>query len=58
MEDLERQLNEKRKQRAFIRNVIAERQQLCQQAKEQHDEKIRALAQQARKQRARKAGRG
>mmetsp|Transcript_52059 Transcript_52059/g.137537 ORF Transcript_52059/g.137537 Transcript_52059/m.137537 type:complete len:206 (-) Transcript_52059:40-657(-) len=58
MEGLERQLNEKREQQEFVSHVIAEKQLACQQAKDAHEEKIKALARQARKQRARKAGRG
>uniref|UniRef100_A0A7S4QB69 Uncharacterized protein n=1 Tax=Alexandrium monilatum TaxID=311494 RepID=A0A7S4QB69_9DINO len=57
MEALERRITEKREQKAFVAGVIREKQQQCQQAKEQHEEKISALARQARKSRGRKAPR-
>lgn len=58
MEELEKQTVEKREQKAFMNGVIAEKQQQCLSAKEQHDEKIRVLARQARKQRGRKTSFG
>ncbi|CAK0908538.1 unnamed protein product [Prorocentrum cordatum] len=55
-QELERATAEKREQQAFIASIIEEKQRQCQQAKEQHQEKIRALAHQARRaSRARKA---
>jgi len=56
VEELERQLSAKEEQQAFLAQVIAEKQRLCQQAKEQHEERIRAMARQARKQRGRRSG--
>mmetsp|Transcript_88125 Transcript_88125/g.189190 ORF Transcript_88125/g.189190 Transcript_88125/m.189190 type:complete len:233 (+) Transcript_88125:73-771(+) len=55
METLERKISEKKEQQAFLAGVIAEKQLQCQQAKEQHEERIKALARQSRRQRIRKA---
>merc|ERR1719362_11215 len=53
MEALEQRITEKKEQQAFIAGVIAEKQRQCQQAKEQHEERIKALARQSRRQRIR-----
>lgn len=54
MESLEFKVQDKREKLNFVNEIIAEKQQQCQQVKEQHEERIRALARQARKQRGRK----
>jgi len=57
VEDLQAQLSAKEEQQAFLAEVIAEKQRLCEQAKAQHEEKIRSMARQARRHRIRKNGR-
>lgn len=54
MEALELKIQDKREEQKFVNEVIAEKQLQCQQAKEQHEERIRALARQARRQRGRR----
>lgn len=54
MEALELKIQDKREKQKFVNEVIAEKQRQCQQAKEQHEERIRALARQARRQRGRR----
>merc|ERR1719188_1638265 len=56
VEELQSQLSAKEEQQNFLAEVIAEKQKLCQQAKEQHEEKVRALARQARRQRGARKG--
>mmetsp|Transcript_63858 Transcript_63858/g.144101 ORF Transcript_63858/g.144101 Transcript_63858/m.144101 type:complete len:224 (+) Transcript_63858:105-776(+) len=58
MEDLEQQITQKQEQQAFVTAVINEKQKQCQQAKGQHEEKIRSLSRQARKSRVRRAAPG
>mmetsp|Transcript_59501 Transcript_59501/g.171820 ORF Transcript_59501/g.171820 Transcript_59501/m.171820 type:complete len:227 (+) Transcript_59501:98-778(+) len=55
VQELEKQLSAKEEQQAFLAQVIAEKQRLCQKAKEQHEERIRTMARQARKQRGRRS---
>mmetsp|Transcript_87254 Transcript_87254/g.242032 ORF Transcript_87254/g.242032 Transcript_87254/m.242032 type:complete len:215 (-) Transcript_87254:149-793(-) len=57
VEELHQRVVEMKEQQAFISGVIKEKQIECQQAKEQHEEKIRTLARQARRNRVRRVGR-
>lgn len=55
---LQEELNAKNEEQHFLKQVIAEKQALCKQMKDQHAGKIKSLTLQARKQRNRAAGRG
>mmetsp|Transcript_100015 Transcript_100015/g.311625 ORF Transcript_100015/g.311625 Transcript_100015/m.311625 type:complete len:205 (-) Transcript_100015:22-636(-) len=57
MEALERKIADKKEQRAFVAGVIKEKELQCRQAKEQHEERVQALARQARRSRVRRAPR-
>eukprot|EP00448_Togula_jolla_P001692 CAMPEP_0170605114 /NCGR_PEP_ID=MMETSP0224-20130122/19802_1 /TAXON_ID=285029 /ORGANISM="Togula jolla, Strain CCCM 725" /LENGTH=234 /DNA_ID=CAMNT_0010930099 /DNA_START=47 /DNA_END=752 /DNA_ORIENTATION=- len=54
MEELEEKIHGKKEQQRWVAESIAEKQSQCQQLKEQHEEKIRSLAQKARRQRGRR----
>lgn len=54
MEGLEKEINKKQEQKIFIEEVIAEKQRLCEQAKEEHERRIEKLSNQARRVRGRR----
>lgn len=58
METLERNIVQKKEEMKFIDGVIAEKQRQCEQLKQQHDERIRALQREARKVRNKRDRRG
>eukprot|EP00929_Paragymnodinium_shiwhaense_P005947 TRINITY_DN10868_c0_g1_i1.p1 TRINITY_DN10868_c0_g1~~TRINITY_DN10868_c0_g1_i1.p1 ORF type:complete len:233 (-),score=43.94 TRINITY_DN10868_c0_g1_i1:130-747(-) len=53
VDGMEQQLASKGEELQFVSDMIAEREAQCRQLKEQHEQKIRQLTQQARKQRSR-----
>mmetsp|Transcript_126423 Transcript_126423/g.223992 ORF Transcript_126423/g.223992 Transcript_126423/m.223992 type:complete len:248 (+) Transcript_126423:145-888(+) len=58
METLEHNIVQKKEEMKFIDGVIAEKQRQCEQLKQQHDERIRALQREARKVRNKRDKRG
>lgn len=56
VEMLDKQMQHKSEQLAFVAEVIAEKKRQCDQLREQHAERIRAITRQARRQRGRKSG--